>query len=91
MTELADAAACSDYGVEVGKVFVLFHPDSLGFGGQIGFLYGSRPVPGWKYGVRLAARQLLFHGPRLLRGDWRRALFGRAARPTETDLERQKT
>jgi tRNA-splicing ligase RtcB len=77
VSELADSAACADYGIELGRVYLLFHTDSLGFGGQIGFLYGSRPLPGWKYALRLAAQKLAFHGPRLLESRWRGALFGR--------------
>jgi tRNA-splicing ligase RtcB len=77
VSEIADPGACSAYGIEVGKVFLLYHTDSLDFGGQIGLFYGSRPLPGWKYAVKLAARKLAFHGPRLLQSEWWRAVFGR--------------
>ncbi len=77
VSEELDAEACREYGIDAGRVFLLFHTDSLGFGGQIGFFYGSRPTPGWKATLKLAAHKIAFHGPRLLRSEWRDAVFGR--------------
>ncbi len=77
VSEQLDPEACGAYGIEIGRIFLLFHTDSLGFGGQIGFFYGSRPTRGWKASLKLAARKIAFHGPRLLRSEWRNAVFGR--------------
>lgn len=77
--ELLEPEVCADWGVERGQVLLLFHTDSLGFGGEIGFLYGSRPVPGFRFGARLAARKLALHGTRLLDPHWWQALFGTGA------------
>lgn len=77
VSEVVEHKACEAYDVQRGRVFILYHTDSLSFGGQIGFLYGSRCVPYWKNRVRLAMHKLAFHGPRLIDSQWWNAVFGR--------------
>lgn len=77
VSEVFDHKACEAYDVQLGRVFILYHTDSLSFGGQIGFLYGSRCIPYWKNRVRLAMQKLAFHGPRLVHSPWWNAVFGR--------------
>jgi RNA-splicing ligase RtcB len=74
---VVDRQACEAYGLQPERILVLYHTDSLSFGGEIGFLYGSRPVSYWKHRVKFAARKLAFHGPRLIQPEWWNAVFGR--------------
>lgn len=77
VSQVVDRQACEAYGLHPDRILVLYHTDSLSFGGQVGFYYGSRYVPYWKNRVELAIQKLAFHGPRLMRSEWWQALFGR--------------
>jgi RNA-splicing ligase RtcB len=77
VSQVIDRQACEAYGLSPDRILVLYHTDSLSFGGHIGFFYGSRHVSYWKHRIALAGQKLVFHGPRLMRSEWWKAVFGR--------------